>query len=131
MGLGLAGQKEWNEWAKSDKRPSDIPSHLASVYKEQWVSTGDWLGIGYVSPRMRTYRPFVEAREFARGLGLKTDGDWKAWAKTDARPDDILAGPAQVYTWWTGACSALASSFRLLPRPTNRYWNSRPHASNR
>jgi hypothetical protein len=120
--LGLAGQKEWNEWAKSDKRPRDIPSQPASVYKEQWVSTGDWLGTGYVSNRKRTYRPFVEAREFARGLGLKTYGEWKAWAKTDARPDDIPAGPEQVYKQeWQGMIDWLGTEKTARGRPASRY----------
>ena len=32
-----------------------------------------------------------------RGLGLKSYTDWRAWAKTDARPNDIPAGPAKIY----------------------------------
>jgi hypothetical protein len=121
-GLGLAGQKEWVEWAKSNKRPRDIPSQPASVYKEQWVSTGGWLGTGYVSNRKRTYRPFVEARDFARGLGLKTDGEWKAWAKTDARPDDIPAGPAQYYEReWQGMIDWLGTEKTARVRPASSY----------
>jgi hypothetical protein len=120
--LGLAGQQEWNEWAKSDKRPLDIPSQPASVYKEQWVSTGDWLGTGYVSNRKRTYRPFVEAREFARSLGLKTDGQWTAWAKTDARPDDIPAVPAGVYKReWQGTIDWLGTEKTARVRPASSY----------
>jgi hypothetical protein len=36
---------EWNEWSKSGKRPTDIPSDPANVYRDDgWVSFPDWLG---------------------------------------------------------------------------------------
>ena len=41
--LRLKSQKEWQAWAKSVARPSDIPSSPSRAYKEEWVSWSDWL----------------------------------------------------------------------------------------
>lgn len=49
---------------------------------------------------MRDYRSFKEAREFVRSLKFtKRDGTkgWRAYCKSGKKPDDIPAGPDQVY----------------------------------
>jgi len=61
------------------------------------VSMGDWLGTGYVHPADRVYLPFVDARTFARGLGLKNVDEWQAYWKSDQRPADIPSDPSKVY----------------------------------
>ena len=33
-------------------------------------------------------KPFAEAREFARSLGLRSTKEWEKWSKSGARPDD-------------------------------------------
>jgi hypothetical protein len=43
------------------------------------------------------YRPFQEARIFARCLGLKNKDEWRVWSKSDKRPEDIPANPQQTY----------------------------------
>ena len=103
--LRLMNKDQWVEWAKSDCRPVDIPSDAVGVYGNQgWIGWGDWLGTGRVSNQNMVYRPFGEARAFARNLGLKTQLAWRSWAKSDARPDDIPATPVGVYTneGWAG-----------------------------
>ena len=43
--LGLKGTREWHAWAKSDKRPTNIPGNPARTYRDSgWISTADWLG---------------------------------------------------------------------------------------
>jgi hypothetical protein len=42
--LNLENQKDYQEWAISDKRPQDIPAAPARSYKDEWISWGDWLG---------------------------------------------------------------------------------------
>jgi superfamily II DNA or RNA helicase len=96
--LGLANQKEWSAWAKSDKRPSDIPVSPLSLYKNKgWISVGDWLGTGRIASFNMVYRSFEEARTFARHLGLKKQDDWRKWAQSASRPRDIPAYPEAVY----------------------------------
>ena len=38
---------------------------------------GDWLGTGTVATHLRKYRSFKEARAFVRGLGLKSQAEWR------------------------------------------------------
>ena len=92
-GLGLKSQKEWNEWSKSGERPRDIPSAPYQVYEEEgWLSWPDFLG--YVAVEMR---PFEEAQDYIRSLGLKSKKEWEEWRKSGLRPRDIPSRPDQVY----------------------------------
>lgn len=94
--LKLNGQAEWRKWAKTDERPEDIPANAYSIYMGQgWISWGDWLGTR--KNRRLEYRSYEEAREFVRKLGLKSQKEWKIWAKSDQRPDDIPLTPHSVY----------------------------------
>jgi len=55
--LGLRGFTDWCEFSRSAKRPADIPSNPAKVYKNDgWVNLGDWLGTGKVG-KSRTRVP--------------------------------------------------------------------------
>jgi hypothetical protein len=71
---------------------------------------GDWLGTGTIAPRLRSYRPFNEARAFARHLALKNLQDWVRFCKGELStkkgtlPQDIPAKPMRVYSnqGWLG-----------------------------
>ena len=92
-GLGLKSQREWKKWSMSGKRPRDIPSHPEQVYEEEgWLSYGDFLG--YVAVEMR---PFEDARDYVKRLGLKSHKEWQEWSKSGLRPRDIPSNPDQVY----------------------------------
>jgi superfamily II DNA or RNA helicase len=93
--LKLRTQEEWQKWAHSNQRPDDIPAYPQGAYKSKgWTNWGDWLG---TKNRKGNYRPFEQARNFVRSLALKNQSEWRAWAKTDARPADIPASPVRVY----------------------------------
>jgi superfamily II DNA or RNA helicase len=103
--LGLKSQTEWRDWCKSSAKSDDIPAHPSEIYKDKgWVSWGNWLGTGSIADSKRIYRPFEEARAFARSLGLKNGAEWLTWSKSDAKPDDIPANPPQTYKdkGWAG-----------------------------
>ncbi len=96
--LKLKSLTEWNKWAKSDKKPDDIPAYPNSVYRDKgWVSWGDWLGTGTLAPSKQSWRDFEEARIYARNLGFQNTAEWLVWAKTDKRPTDIPAYPSDIY----------------------------------
>jgi len=96
--LGLKSQIEWNEWRTSGQKPADIPSTPERTYKGKgWVSLGDWLGTGTIASRKRGYRPFEEAREYVRGLGLRNRDEWEEWLRSGKKPDDIPSSPQVVY----------------------------------
>jgi hypothetical protein len=119
--LGLKSQMEWSEYAKSDRRPDNIPADPRGVYKDEgWAGMGDWLGTGTVAPRDRQYRPFEEARDFARGLDLSSQKGWREFARSGRRPDNIPANPDRVYKdqGWVGYSDWLGRSRPpAAPRP--------------
>ena len=108
--LGLKSLNEWREYCKSGNKPDDIPNDPRTVYKNKgWKNNGDWIGTGRIHNRDLQYRPFAEAREFVRSLGLKTTDDWREYCKSGNKPDDIPTNPHRTYKkeWegmgdWTG-----------------------------
>src|SRR5215204_757529 len=97
--LGLESSAQWFEYARSDKKPRDIPSSPHESYaKSGWISWGDWLGTGYVANQRREYRPFEEARAFVRSLGIRYTEEWREYVKSGKEPDDIPANPDEVYS---------------------------------
>jgi hypothetical protein len=90
--------------------PSDIPKSPSIVYAQNgWKGYGDWLGTGTIAPRDIVFRPFEEARAFARSLELKSGDDWHKFCRgqlpeNGLRPADIPANPRQAYakSGWLG-----------------------------
>ena len=103
--LGLKSNREWRDYLRSGKTLPDIPSNPDKTYhNDGWAGWGDWLGTGAIAARLRQYRSFEEARKFARGLSLKTGGEWRDYARSDKKPADIPVNPRSVYakTGWAG-----------------------------
>jgi hypothetical protein len=113
--LRLKSLSEWQAFirgALSGKGtpPEDIPAKPERTYKDQgWQGAGDWLGTGTIAPKLRIYRPFEEAREFARSLVLSSGAEWKAFCKGQlpekgTLPKDIPVSPLQTYkgNGWKG-----------------------------
>ncbi len=111
--LRLRTQTEWDAYSKGatpekGKRPLDIPGNPAKVYREEgWDGIDDWLGV----PRhFVPARPFDEAREFARSLGLRSAREWRTFSRGSMpekgiRPKDVPGHPDAVYVgewigWW-------------------------------
>lgn len=94
--LGLKGTPGWGAWSRT-QRPLGIPSHPAGVYKDEWQGWGDWLGTGKRNNTKGPYRPFVEARDYVRNLGLKSKTEWMLWHRSEERPFDIPSQPQVVY----------------------------------
>jgi hypothetical protein len=83
--------------------PVDIPTNPHRTYViSGWKGVGDWLGTGTVANYNKIYRPFEEARAFARSLKLKTSAEWRKFCKGQMpeigiRPDDIPTNPNKAY----------------------------------
>jgi hypothetical protein len=110
--LGLSSHVEWWKWTTGRLRranlpelPPDIPAGPDRVYSKDWKDWADWLGH---SRRIGGWRPFKEARDYARKLNLNNRNEWMKLAKkrnsgTENRlPDDIPANPNNVYEEWIG-----------------------------
>ncbi len=97
-GLKLKSSTEWNKHTKSPDFPDDIPTNPNNKYKDRgWIGYGDWLGTGTLATRFRKYRSFEEAREYARGLNLKSSTEWNKHTKSNNFPKDIPVAPDQIY----------------------------------
>jgi superfamily II DNA or RNA helicase len=114
-GLNLRGESEWRSFIKGtlvDKGmlPTDIPATPAQAYANSgWKGYGDWLGTGTIATNARKYRSFKEARDFARGLKLKSQAEWNKFCKgklpkKGKLPPDIPAAPQGAYAGrgWKG-----------------------------
>jgi superfamily II DNA or RNA helicase len=119
-GLGLKSETEWRAYRKSGRKPFDIPTNPHRAYADAgWAGMGDWLGTGTVASFLRQYRPFRRAREFVRGLNLKSGNEWLDYCRSGKRPPDIPSNPNMVYVdagWvsmgdWLGT-GTVASSLR-------------------
>ena len=61
------------------------------------------------------WRPFEEARAFARGLGLKSRAEWDDYCKSGRSPSDIPRKPNEVYAaGGLGRDGAIGSGPELL-----------------
>ena len=72
------------------------------------------------------YRPFSEARKFARSLKLKSNKKWRVYCRSGKRPADVPTNPNRIYkkewtTWgdWfgTGTIAIQIRSENYLPWP--------------
>ena len=121
--LGLKYHKEWREYCRSGKRPNDIPSMPQHIYQgEGWSGYRDWLG--------SDYRSFKGARSFVRRLGLRSQGEWANYCKSDKRPEDIPTHPDRVYKnkgWvslgdWLGTGRVADKDRSFRPFDESRKW---------
>ena len=88
--LGLKGVRDWKKFAKSPKKPYDIPSRPDTHYKNKgWTEWGDFLGTGNKYTKEKEYRSFEEAREFAQSLNLSVEREWREFCLSGDKPSDI------------------------------------------
>lgn len=106
--LGLRSQVEWVAYAKGrlpgrDPKPDGVPVSPERVYAHRgWGGLGDWIGTGTVAPSQRRFRPFREARAWARSLKLRSSTEWERFSaggmpEKGKRPGDIPSNPSQKY----------------------------------
>ena len=82
------------------ERPSDIPSSPPIIYKEKWVSWGEFLGTGRVYKK--SFRSYEAAQALMEELGIRTQRQFREWSRSDLRPEDIPSNPDHIYrTEWT------------------------------
>lgn len=94
--LKLSSKDEWYAISKVNKLPQNIPSNPQRTYKETgWVGWSDFLGTN--SRKKRKMLEFEEAREYSRGLGLKSSVEWIKKSKDGLIPNNIPADPRQKY----------------------------------
>ena len=100
--LNLKTVKEWQNWAKTKKRPENIPASPRSVYKKEWIDWRDWLGENNSFTYKKNAKPFPQAKKFVQALQIKTYKEWTLWIKGELhhlpeKPKDIPRCPNAVY----------------------------------
>ena len=124
--LKLKSRKEWQAWCKvPGQRPVDVPSRPDRTYAGVlgWKGYGDFLGTGNTRyGNGESFKPFDEARAFARGLKLSNVRAWWAWRKTKHRPSDIPSNPHQTYkeAGWTNYGDFLGTGNKKGDNPVPR-----------
>lgn len=113
--LKLKNRAEWSAYCKGKmpelgRLPTDVSASPHKTYAGKgWAGMGNWLGTDAVANQSREFRPFTEARAFARRLKLKSQNEWIAFSKGEMphwgrRPADIPANPNLTYAdkGWSG-----------------------------
>jgi superfamily II DNA or RNA helicase len=96
--LGLNSETEWRNHMEKSILPSDIPKTPAYVYaKSGWIGWGDFLGTQNIANQFRDYLTYENAKKFINKFGIKSQNEWRTWAKTKNRPIDIPSNPWDVY----------------------------------
>jgi hypothetical protein len=77
---------------------------------------------------MKKWKSFEDAKKFAHSLKLKNTGEWFVYWKSHKRPEDIPAGPFQVYkTQWIGWADFLGTG-NLTPTQKHEKFHSYDNA---
>jgi len=106
--LQLETSREWTALCRGKllgrpPLPPDIPRRPDGAYRNDgWQGWCDRLGARRLHWADRRRRPFAEAREFARGLRLKSAKEWRRYVQgrlpeKGEKPADIPYDPARAY----------------------------------
>lgn len=97
--LGLIKNNEWKEYAKSGKKPDDIPANPSQAYAGKgWMGIPDWLGNGNLSNKDRVYVTYEECKNFALEKKITKQKEWEDFCKSGNRPINIPSKPSREYT---------------------------------
>jgi len=105
--LGIKRGKDWTAYCQKGDKPKDIPKNPESVYISEWKGWKEFLATkNYHHPRRKkVWRPFREARDFVKSLGLEKIENWYIYCKTGNKPEDIPVNIWKIYssdTEWRG-----------------------------
>ena len=110
--LGIKTYIEWTKFAKTRKKPKDIPYAIHAVYKE-FKSYGEFLGTGRRSWK-DGYMSFSKSRTIAQKEKLTSRGAFEKWHIKD-KPKDIPRTPQYIYKKeWKGWENYLGKSYSVL-----------------
>ena len=103
--LKLSGQRAWFKLAKLKKIPQGIPINVVRIYKNHWISWGEFLGNGRISRHSFIFKSYEDAKKFAQSNNIKSSAEWIKLAKERKLPDDIPHSPDKLNeykSYWKG-----------------------------
>jgi hypothetical protein len=92
--LKLKSFKEYQKWSSSGNRPNNILTRPSDIYKDEWCSWWDYLGI---VEGWKGYMSYDELVEFIRPFNIQS---WKAWFdywKVNEKPINVPMYPDKTY----------------------------------
>jgi hypothetical protein len=104
---GFKTHAEYSEFMNSNKRPVNLPKAPQYIYKDEWKSWPDFLGVkqGAKTPTKRNtlvrgsakqFLPYAEAKAFVQKIGLKSHKQYRIWSRSN-RPTNIPGHPSDFY----------------------------------
>ena len=88
--LGLKGQKDFENWCKTEKRPKFIATHPSRTFKNKgWKGWGDFVGTGRVANKNMKFWSFTKARAYVRSLSFKNQTEFRNTVKSGKLPKGI------------------------------------------
>ena len=94
--LKFNGAHEWKIYAKSGKKPYNIPADPQKSYKE-FTTWGDFLGTGNIANQNRKFRSYDKTKKFAQSQNVKSISEWRTFCKSGKKPEDIPSNPQETY----------------------------------
>jgi hypothetical protein len=92
--LKFKNLKEFQEWSSSDKRPNEITSRPSEVFKDEFISWWDFLG---VIEGWNGYMEYNELVKYIKPFNIKSGSEWNNYWKKNKKPDNIPAYPQNTY----------------------------------
>lgn len=107
---GLKSHPEYSRFMNSSKRPVNLPKAPHYIYKDQWISWPDFLGVKQMQKPIKskakkkynirgtakTFLPYDKAKEIIQSYKFKSHEEYRLWSKTK-RPSNIPGQPADFY----------------------------------
>ena len=89
--------KQWAKFCKLKKLRDDIPTQPHIHFKKEWKSWGEFLGTGNISSKLKEFKSYEEAKEYAQSLKLTGQRAWFKLAKSKKIPQGIPINPVKSY----------------------------------
>ena len=94
---GITNESDFQAWKRAGKRPKNFPSAPWQVYKDEWISLGDFLGTDNIAPKKREWMSFQDAKTFIQSQGITNESDFQAWKRAGKRPKNFPSVPQKTY----------------------------------
>ncbi len=98
---GIKKLEEWRSKTKDKNFPKDIPVVPYNTYKNEWTNWGDFLQTGYLHYKDRKRATYLEAKAWAKQMGVLRKTDWDQLSIDGRMPQEIPANIWNYYKEWT------------------------------
>ena len=101
--LRIRSQSEFNRWRKSRIRPHNFPPNPHIIYKKDWISLGEFLGITKIRTITSGWMSFHQAKDFIKTQGITSVTEFNKWKKSGKKPYNFPSNPRSTYSQnWEG-----------------------------